>query len=34
MIQKTSPLDPDNKGEGKIEIDADIEPESLNISNQ
>ena len=34
MIQKTSPPDPDNKGEGKIEIDADIEPESLNISNQ
>ena len=34
MIQKTSPPDPDKKGEGKIEIDADIEPESLNISNQ
>ena len=32
MIQKTSPPDPDNRVE--IEIDADIEPESLNISNQ
>ena len=34
IIQKTTPPEPDNKAEDKINIDADIDFEPLNVSAQ